>query len=166
MTYTSQMTIDVHIFEAFANQLSEDWIRKVAGKALSTESYPKPISLSLVIADDETVRDLNKNYRGFDETTNVLAFPMTATPGTGYDNQSDTFVIPDMKEYNLGEVIISFPQTIRQAKNENKPWDSELALLIIHGVLHLLGLDHSNMEQQEEMWAVQDSILSTIPAAG
>ena len=163
MAYAHHITVDVQIFQAFASQLSEAWIRQVAEKALYTESYHQPISLGLVIADDETVHTLNKNYRGLDETTDVLAFPMTGAPWIEHDDPTDTFVIPNMNEYNLGEVIISFPQAIRQAKSENKPWKSELALLTIHGVLHLLGLDHSNIEQQEEMWAVQDRVLSTIP---
>ena len=63
----------------------------------------------------------------------------------------------------MGEVVISYPQAARQAKKGKRPLRSEMALLIVHGVLHLLGYDHVDSRQEDHMWARQDEILARVP---
>lgn len=111
--------------------------------------------VSIVLADDSTVQELNAKFRGLDEVTDVLSFS-TDHPGhwqSDTDPPHDTFVQPDNIESftfpesedgppHLGEIIISLPQARRQANKKNAGLDRELSLLIIHGTLHLVGHDH------------------------
>ncbi|MDA0988740.1 MAG: rRNA maturation RNase YbeY [Chloroflexi bacterium] len=162
MAYVPSQRIDVQIFPAFANRLSKAWLRKVAGQALDNQGEGKALNVSLVIADDETVHSLNREYRDLDETTDVLAFPLWESR----ENQepgADGFVLPAEETIPTGEIVISYPQAARQAREGKKLLRSEIALLIVHGVLHLLGYDHADAQQESHMWARQDEILARVP---
>ena len=63
----------------------------------------------------------------------------------------------------MGEIVISYPQAKRQAREAKKPLKAELALLVVHGVLHLLGYDHAEPQEEKIMWAKQDRILANVP---
>ena len=149
--------IDVQIFPAFQEGLSLGRLRKLAEQALEAGHGPQEASLSLVLADDATVRRLNRDYRGLDETTDVLAFAFhhpghyegDAPPPVLSD--SDPFVTTPQGEHSLGEVILSYPQCVRQAESQGHPATEELALLVTHGVLHLLGYDHLSTEEERVM---------------
>jgi probable rRNA maturation factor len=105
-----------------------------------------PYEVSLVFTDSETVQQLNRDYRGVDEPTDVLAFHML--PQKEVD---DSFMLPPDGVTRLGEVIISYPQAVKQAKKQGHSPERELALLIIHGILHLLGYDHEEPEEESKM---------------
>ena len=62
----------------------------------------------------------------------------------------------------MGEIVISYPQAVRQAREGKKPIRSEIALLIVHGVLHLLGYDHMDPREESAMWAKQDEVLTRL----
>lgn len=102
--------------------------------------------LTLQLTDDGTVRRLNQDYRGINETTDVLAF-----------NQD--FINPETNQTYLGDIIISLERACLQAVDNNHTLNDETALLTIHGTLHLLGYDHSDEEEKERMWKIQDKIL-------
>lgn len=102
--------------------------------------------LTLQLTDDGTVRRLNQGYRGINETTDVLAF-----------NQD--FINPETNQTYLGDIIISLERACLQAVDNNHTLNDETALLTIHGTLHLLGYDHSDEEEKERMWKIQDKIL-------
>ena len=149
--------IDVRIFPAFRGKASGPRLRLVAQQALLAGHGPTNASLSLALADDETVRRLNRDYRGLDETTDVLAFAFHH-PGH-YEGEGDPPTIPEndpfvtapQGEDLLGEVIISYPQCARQAQSEGRSVDEELALLVTHGVLHILGYDHLTPDEESVM---------------
>ena len=114
--------------------------------------------VSLVIADDETVRHLNWKYRGIYETTDVLAFSFNHSgvfQGECVDLRcwadNESFVTPPHTPETLGEVILSFPQAMRQAEEEGHNIEKEVAMLTIHGVLHLLGYDHAEADEEQKM---------------
>jgi len=161
LVYAPYQKVDVQIFPAFAHGLSRAWLRKVAEKALSTQCGGEPMNISLVIADDETVHDLNRKYRGLDETTDVLAFPLWESHEDG-DPSAEKFLLPAEAIIPSGEIVISYPQAVRQAKYARKLIRSEISLLIVHGVLHLLGYDHTDHEGESNMWAKQDEILAKV----
>lgn len=165
--------IEVLIFPAYTEDLSESWARDVAAQALEqglahTDGDTGPVSLSLVIADDEAVRDLNREYRGLDENTDVLAFAFNH-PGQyeGDDpppqqTASEPFIATPEDSGYFGEVLVSYPQCIRQAMPTPGSTLSELALLITHGVLHLLGYDHMTDAQERDMQAIEDRALAIL----
>ena len=160
--------IDVNILEPFKGELCRSWLRRAASRALA-KAFPKEsCQLSLVIADDDTVKDLNREYRGLDETTDVLSFATFHQghwEGEGEPRSQDDgvcFVFPIEEPQPLGEVIISYPQVLRQAGSEPGGVDKELALLVAHGVLHLVGFDHLRPGEEADMQAKERQILSSI----
>ena len=122
------------------------WIKKIVQQILKAEGVATPYEVSLVFTDSETVKQLNRDYRGVDEPTDVLAFHML--PQKEVD---DSFALPPDGVTRLGEVIISYPQAAEQAREQGHSPERELALLVIHGILHLLGYDHEEPEEESKM---------------
>ena len=105
---------------------------------------------SVVLADDEEVRRLNHRWRNKDSATNVLSFP--TPPGPAATRQ-------------LGEIVIAFETVAREAEAEGKSFAAHLSHLVVHGYLHLVGYDHLEDEQADEMEQVEREILSTLGVA-
>lgn len=135
--------------------------------------------ISLLIADDHAVRELNRRYRGIDQTTDVLSFsahhpgpwqgddhpPPTPDDAAADDDTGpphDFFPIPAGEPPPLGDIIISLPQATRQAARQGIPLRRELALLLAHGALHLLGCDHDDPADQAAMQAHERAALAAI----
>ena len=106
-------------------------------------------NFSIVFVDEEKIQELNKNYRGIDKVTDVISFAFE-------DNQ--LIVYNDIRF--LGEIFICIPRMIKQAEDYGHSEVRELAFLTVHGLLHLLGYDHMNKEDEEEMFALQEVILN------
>jgi probable rRNA maturation factor len=138
--------IDIYAEDRFLALLDENWVRKIVRQVLKVEGVPSPYEVSLVFTDSETVQQLNRDYRGVDEPTDVLAFYMLPQKGSEF-----SFAVPPDGVTRLGEVIISYPQAVAQAKEQGHSPERELALLIIHGILHLLGCDHEEPEEERNM---------------
>ena len=160
MVQAPSRSIDVQVFPAYSRRLSKAWLRDVVELALDVRDEESPLSISLVVADDETVHSLNRDYRGLDETTDVLAFPLWESR-SGEDD--DAVGLPPEAGDPMGEVVISYPQAARQAREARKSVRAEMALLVVHGVLHLLGYDHADDCEKQRMWAVQDRVLARVP---
>ena len=155
------MEIDVLIDEGFDGCPEVSWLQGVAEQVLTVQGASPDVELSLVITGQQRVRLLNKSYRGKDEPTDVLAFSMMSA---AEDNASPPFITPPDGVPQLGEVIISYPQAVLQAKEHLHSTKKELAILIIHGVLHLLGYDHEKPEEERQMRAREQEILSEVGA--
>ena len=138
--------IDIHAEGEFRALVDKGWVRKIVRQVLKAEEVASPYDLSLVFTDAGRVRQLNRDYRGVDEPTDVLAFYML--PQKGFDS---SFALPPDGVTHLGEVIISCPQALVQAKEQGHSLQRELALLVIHGVLHLLGYDHEESREGKRM---------------
>ena len=153
------MEINISIEGKFAGCPKPAWLRKVAMAALKNEGADKKAELSLIVTGQKRVRDLNKAYLGEDRPTDVLSFPMLTEPEKG------PFVTaPDGKKH-LGEVLISYPQVVIQAEEHGHAAEREMAVLIIHGVLHLLGYDHAGAAEGRKMRAREAAILASLEAA-
>ena len=129
--------------------------------------------VSLLIADDAAIRELNRAYRGRDETTDVLSFSAQyAGPWAGPDDPPatapappagpDFFPLPDGEPPPLGDIAISLPQARRQAEAAGVPLKRELALLLVHGALHLLGHDHYDHAERAAMQALERAALADL----
>jgi probable rRNA maturation factor len=167
---------DISIFPEFEAELSQEWLQRVLEGALRVALEPnEPAQVSLVIADDATVRDLNSQFRGLDEVTDVLSFSANH-PGHWQGESelaADRYIQPgneaafpfpalDGSPPSLGEVIISLPQARRQAEERDDPLDRELALLIVHGVLHLVGHEHVDFEETALMQGQEQAALASL----
>lgn len=138
--------IEIYVEEEFQGLVDESWVGRIAQQVLKAEGVAPPYEVSVVFTDSETVRRLNRDYRGMDEPTDVLAFYMLPQK-----EAADFFALPPDGVTRLGEVIISYPQAVEQAKEQEHSTERELALLIIHGILHLLGYDHEEPEEEAKM---------------
>ena len=108
--------------------------------------------VSLVIVDNGEIRSINKRYRNKDKITDVLSFEFLA---------KDKFVLPKEKRI-LGEIFISYPEAIKKSRDLKILPKEELALLFIHGLLHLLGYDHIKKLEEKEMKKLENVFLKEI----
>ncbi len=108
--------------------------------------------LTVVLTDDAHLRQLNRDYLGIDSPTDVLSFPASETD-------------PETGTYYLGDVLISIPRAQAQAQEAGHSLESEVQLLVVHGVLHLLGYDHAKKGEKSRMWSAQAGILKSIGLA-
>ena len=138
--------ISVHVEGIFRELVDCRWVKKIARQILKAEGVAPPYEVSLVFTDSVTVRQLNRDYRGLDKPTDVLAFHMLPQKKADF-----SFALPPNGVTRLGEVIISYPQAAEQAKEQAHSPERELALLIIHGILHLLNYDHEEPDEESEM---------------
>jgi probable rRNA maturation factor len=128
------------------------WLKRLSSlvlKKVKGPAFERKAELSIVLTGDGEVRKLNKLYRKKDKTTDVLSFPLLEgrrlSSGDG--------------KIALGDVVISVPQTKRQSVKMGKSFRDELALLLVHGILHLLGHDHATRAQEKKMFGLQDRLL-------
>ena len=228
--------IDVRVFSAFRDPVKAAWVRRVARAALAIADEGGDRTVSIVIADDDTLHDLNRRFRGLDEVTDVLSFGDSGEDGSGYevpafaetteppaptpppdhphpnllpsrekgteprgnDGDARAYPSPDHPHPNLlpsrekgteprgndegkgasdpgvvfpslpdepaslGEVVLSYPLAIRQAGEHNVAVEDEAALLIVHGVLHLLGHDHAEPGEEVTMKALERAVLDSL----
>lgn len=110
-------------------------LARLAQRIIAAAGEPET-QLSVLLVGDRRMRRLNRRYRGRDYPTDVLAFPMREAEGPASPL--------------LGDVVISLPQAIRQAEGDGHSLDHELATLLIHGTLHLLGHDHERGGREAE----------------
>ena len=152
------MEINVLIDEGLEGCLEESWLQSVAEHVLIAQEAGANVEMGLVIATQERVQQLNQSYRGKDEPTDVLAFSAMEEIGPDFP----PFIQPPDGVLHLGEVIVSYPQAVAQAEEHQHSVKKEIAILIIHGVLHLLGYDHDKPELERQMRAIEAEILSCI----
>ena len=159
----------VSVDEPFDGRIDVEWVGAVARAALTIAGVAGNGEVSLLITDDETVRALNAEYRGLDETTDVLSFSAEHPGHWEGDEDSpeqqasdDGFVLPPDIPEPLGEIIVSWPQAQRQAAEHNVSSQHELAHLVIHGALHLIGHDHAEPEEAERMQALERNTLEML----
>ena len=155
------MEINLIIDGEFTGCPDIEWFQHIAAQVLDAQGAGGNAEIGLVITGQEKVQELNRDYRGEDRPTDVLAFYMTAAGGQP-ESESTQFVSPPDGMRHLGEVVISYPQAVTQAQEHRHSINKELTILIIHGVLHLLGYDHENTQQKQEMAAREQIILSKI----
>ncbi|MGE5548299.1 MAG: rRNA maturation RNase YbeY [Solirubrobacterales bacterium] len=132
---------------------AEALCRRMAAAALAGGDAPEgPLELSLVLADDATVHELNRTWRGKDKPTNVLSFAALDD-----EDAPQAAGAPLL----LGDVILAYETCAAEAVEQGKTLADHLAHLVVHGVLHLLGYDHEDSEAEaEEMERLETAILS------
>jgi len=110
------------------------------------------VELSAVLVDDQRIHDINRDYRHIDRATDVISFAL---------EDSEQFYVEGMPR-SLGDIFISVDHAKAQAKEYGHSLRREMCFLFTHGLLHLLGYDHMNEDDEKEMFAVQDAILNQL----
>ena len=131
------------------------FLRKVVLTTLKTAPCEEDSEVCLTLTDDAGIQSLNSHYRGMDKPTDVLAFRLE-------DEQESGFWLPEGVSRPLGDVIVSLDTVERQAQENGNSLESELAWVICHGSLHLLGFDHQTDEQLAEMRAWERTVLDSL----
>lgn len=139
--------IEIDIDPDYQDLISVDRLQVAAKEVLALTETNTKSEFGLKITGDTSLQQLNLEYMGIDSPTDVLSFPVPfENPDTGYPY--------------LGDILISYPTAARQAEKAGHPPQEEITLLLVHGILHLLGYDHSNQEDKAEMWTLQEKILT------
>lgn len=154
--------INVSIEQKLKVSLDKNWLKNMVLETLKAEDIITAVEIGLVITDNKTVQELNKTYRDIDEPTDVLAFHMHHTS----QETELSFIAPPNGIRHLGEIVISYPQAVKQAQEQGYSTAQELALLIVHGLLHLLGYDHKQPDERQRMKAREKSIMEKLKAIG
>jgi probable rRNA maturation factor len=119
----------------------------------SEAKWAQPITIALHLVSDDRIRQLNAAHRGQDTHTDVLSFPLQA---------GDEFVVPAGEPINLGDVVVSYPRATEQATEFGHSTDREVAYLVAHGVLHILGYDHEVEPDKTRMRAREEEALQPL----
>ena len=139
-------TVDVVINSRLwqAEPGAESVVRRAVAETASALSTTAG-ELAIVLTDDSSIRALNRDWRGKDEPTNVLAFPSEPGP-----------------HRLLGDIVIAYETLAREARSERKSFDHHLAHLAVHGFLHLCGYDHESDRQAATMERLESAILARL----
>jgi len=140
----------------------DGWFQSIAARTLAAEGMGENAEMGLLITGQQRIQQLNKAYRNKDKPTDVLSFAFLADSPT--EDESSFSAPPDGLKH-LGEVIISYPQAVIQAQERNHSVKRELAVLVIHGVLHLLNYDHMENDEADRMESRQNEILESLKEA-
>lgn len=141
--------IHILVESPFEDRLNWAFIEPTAVAVLRQQGVDEASDLSVVIDGDAKLQELNLQYLSIDAPTDVLSF------------ESDE-IDPETELPYLGDIIISLPRAEAQATSAGHALQSELQLLIVHGVLHLLGYDHAEEDEKAEMWAAQSRVLGQL----
>lgn len=127
-------------FQSYVDKMYKLMKKEVDAKLLKRDG-----ELDLVLVDDKKIQELNADYRGKDKPTDVISFAYLDV--TEYEQEEGDIIV--------GDIFISIDTTKRQAKEKGHTLNDELGILFVHGLLHCLGYDHNNDEEEEEMekWA-------------
>ncbi|MBP3401261.1 MAG: rRNA maturation RNase YbeY [Selenomonadales bacterium] len=135
-------------------QAIEDRIIEVLEETARVHEVDDLAEVSLMFTDDETIHEMNREYRGIDRPTDVLSFAL--------EEGEEEEIYGGPEENLLGDIIISVETATRQAEEYGHSVEREMAFLALHGMLHLLGYDHMEEEERKEMRAQEEAILASL----
>ena len=144
------MTIDIQNDHDYT--IDRAHLRRAARVVMQAHHVDATSTLSIVIETNAAVHALNRAHRDVDAPTDVLSFPADPLPPP----------IAALEAPHLGDLIIAYPYASAQATRHQHPLDDSLALLVVHGTLHLLGYDHDTAERKAAMWTAQAQILTQL----
>ena len=135
---------------------TEKLFNDVIAESLRYEDFDPQCEISLSIVNNDEIQEINKQFRNIDAPTDVLSFPLlTFEEGEQADvNEKD--------EIMLGDIVISIEKAIAQAEEYGHGLKRELAFLTAHSMLHLMGYDHIEEDEREEMFEKQEAILNNL----
>ncbi len=140
--------------------------KRVAEAVLESEGCPFPARVSLSLVGPEEIRELNRENRGIDRETDVLSFPMAdfSSPGDfSLIREGDPGLFDlDTGELILGDIVLNMERVRTQAEEYGHSELREFSFLIAHSMLHLLGFDHENINDEEQMCARQEAVLTKL----
>lgn len=151
------LDLNLLIEPMFRSGLDSDLIRETVLKALMIGDISYSVEVGVTVTDDETVAALNRKYRGKEGTTDVLSFSMAD------EEEEDTgFISPPNSTFDMGDVIISYPQALRQVATLDHGVEDEIIFLVVHGMFHLMGYDHEDCYEAKSMEYMETETLKLL----
>ena len=120
------------------------------------EQYNNPCEVSITYTDNQQIHELNLRYRNVDRPTDVLSFPLMDFSGESDEPVADEPVV------SLGDIVISLEKAQEQADEYGHSFDREVAFLTVHSMLHLLGYDHMEEDEERDMRARQRAVMELL----
>lgn len=138
-----------------AEEFCSDICEKTIMASYVGELFPN-FEISISLAGDEMIQDLNKRFRRKNKPTNVLSFPNAGINSKNYAN------FPREENILLGDIVVSYGVSSKEAAEQNKKLKDHLAHLVVHGTLHVIGYDHLEEDEAEEMEKIEKEILAKL----
>lgn len=132
----------------------EKLVEDCARAALEEEKIEDDAEVSVTLVDNSRIRELNKEFREIDRETDVLSFPLGDENGFEVDPDTDAIL--------LGDIVISLEKAKSQSEEYGHSFRREVAFLVTHSLFHLLGYDHMTPEEETEMFAKQEKVLTNL----
>ena len=142
----------------------EELMTKAVEISLNNEEFKIPSEISILLTDDNGIREINREQRNIDKSTDVLSFPMTDIFKGKLESDTGDFNM-DENLLMLGDIVISMETAKRQAEEYGHSFEREMAFLVTHGMFHLLGYDHADEKDEKEMMEKQEAVLEELGLA-
>jgi probable rRNA maturation factor len=150
--------IVIEIDDELPDEIDAAAIRATVAATLTAQAVTVA-TVTVVLTTDDEVRTLNAQYRGVDAPTDILSFAARETQPDAPVLALPTEMAAELDRY-LGDLVIAYPYSTRQAAHYGNSVTAELQLLAAHGTLHLLGYDHQDAAAEAAMWAQQEQVLA------
>ena len=148
------MTVWIDNRTAFEwNAFWEEIVKKAVRTSLLYENFEQKCEISVSIVTEEEIQKINKTFRNVDSPTDVLSFPQLTF------QEGEIVQVNEKHEIILGDIIISIERAKKQSEEYGHSLEREIAFLTVHSMLHLLGYDHMQKEEEKEMFFKQEQIL-------
>ena len=141
--------VSVEIDKQFQKEINPEILLKFVGQVFELQEIAANAGLSIRVSDNATLQQLNSQYLGINAPTDVLSFPVD-------------FEDPESGGHYYGDIILSYQKAAAQAEAGGHATLDEIKLLVVHGILHLLGFDHTTEREKQEMWSVQNQLLASL----
>lgn len=157
--------IEFHNVSVPNEEKLEDILKDICEIAVRKELIEQPVEVFVMIVDNDEIKSLNHQFRGLDRETDVLSFPLNELPRPlcMMLKEKEFFpeINPESGRISLGDIIISADKAKTQAEEYGHSFKREMAFLCAHGMLHLMGYDHIEEAEEQEMREKQRAILNT-----
>ena len=156
--------IDNRQEEIKVDEALEAFVVQVVEEVLAYERCEEEFEVSISFVCNEEMRSLNKEYRNIDKETDVLSFPLVEFIEEELNAEDENAEYIE-EEIALGDIVISMEKAVEQSEEYGHSFKRELAFLLVHGMLHLLGYDHDEEASEGEMFDKQEEILKNMKFA-
>ena len=156
--------IDNRQEEIKVDEALEAFVVQVVEEVLAYEQCEEEFEVSISFVNNQEMRSLNKEYRNIDKETDVLSFPLVEFIEEELNTEDEDAEYIE-EEIALGDIVISMEKAVEQSEEYGHSFKRELAFLLVHGMLHLLGYDHDEEASEGEMFDKQEEILKNMKFA-
>lgn len=142
-----------------AQQKHLNMMKKLVAASAKELKLADNIELSVTIVDNQSIQEMNRDYRSIDEPTDVISFALEDDDDFSAFFEEDFDTVDSLLPRLLGDIFISIDKVEEQAEEYGHSFERELGFLVVHGFLHLNGYDHQTEADEREMFSLQEKIL-------